>query len=583
MAEWRIAPRAPEAYIAALHDLHPLTAQVLYARGWTDPDEARAFLNGATTPAEPFALGDAARAVERILTAIGRGESIAVYADYDCDGVTAGALLVRTLAALGAQVQIYIPDRFEEGYGLNVQALDRLKAQGVSLVVTVDCGARAHREAQHAHRIGMDLIVTDHHELEGDAIPDACAVVDPKRPDCAYGFKHLAGVGVAFRLAQCLLRTARDAGMARGEVTEASLLDLVAIGTVADVVPLVGENRALVRAGLARLNDKPRLGLQALIQASGLKVGSVDAMRIGFALGPRLNAAGRLESARAAYDLLMCEDPARAAELARYLDRQNSERQSVTTAVATHAERQAMEAQIRSASGENVPSLLFAASPDYNVGVIGLAAARLVEKYHRPAVIVGVGGDEARGSCRSVNGFDITRALDECRHLLLKHGGHEAAAGFTARADALDALRERLGAIVEQWRPAGGWQRLIRADAEIALDQVDERAITELQRLEPHGQGNPRPTFVVRNAVVTGARRVGRAEGENEPPHLQLRVADTRRVTWDVIAWRMGDRIGELAIGASVDLACQLGINEWNGERRLQLEVQDLRRPVAGS
>ena len=581
MTEWRIAPRAPEAYIAALHDLHPLTAQVLYARGWTDPDEARAFLNGATTPAEPFALGDVGRAVERILAAIGRVESIAVYADYDCDGVTAGALLVRTLAALGAQVQIYIPDRFEEGYGLNVQALDRLKAQGVSLVVTVDCGARAYREAQHARQIGIDLVITDHHELEDDVVPDACAVVDPKRPDCAYGFKHLAGVGVAFRLAQCLLRTARGAGMARGEVTEAALLDLVAIGTVADVVPLVGENRALVRAGLVRLNDKPRPGVRALIQAAGLKVGSVDATRIGFALGPRLNAAGRLESARAAYDLVMCEDPTRAAELASLLDRQNSERQNATAAVTAHAERQIAHA--RSASGDDVPGLLFAASPDYNVGVIGLAAARLAEKYHRPAIVVGIGGDEARGSCRSVNGFDIIRALDECRHLLLKHGGHEAAAGFTARADVLDALCERLGAIAEQRRPASGWQRLIRADAEIPLDQVDERAIAELQRLEPHGQGNPRPTFVVRNAVVTSARRVGRAEGENESPHLQLRVTDARRVTWDAIAWRMGSRIGELVIGESVDLACQLGINEWNGEKRLQLEVQDVRRPAAGS
>ncbi|MCS6847561.1 MAG: single-stranded-DNA-specific exonuclease RecJ, partial [Anaerolineae bacterium] len=549
MAEWKIAPRAPDDYLAALSDLHPLTAQVLYARGLADPDAARAFLLGAYAPVDPFALQDMPRAVERILAAITNGESIAVYADYDCDGVTAGALLVRTLASLGARVQIYIPDRFEEGYGLNAQALDRLHAQGVSLVVTVDCGARAHAEARHAREIGLDLIVTDHHELEDDAVLDAFAVVDPKRPDCAYGFKQLAGVGVAFRLAQCLLRRARDAGLPRGDVTEGSLLDLVAIGTVADVVPLVGENRALVRAGLERMNSQPRVGLQALIQAAGLKPGSVNASRIGFALGPRLNAAGRLEHAQAAYDLLTCDDPARAAELAGALNRQNSERQSVTAAVAENAERQVMEAHARSGDDAPAPPLLFAASPDYHVGVIGLAAARLVEKYHRPVVVATINGEEARGSCRSINGFDITAALDECADLLLKHGGHEAAAGFTARADALEALRARLCDIARDRQPAGGWARVIQADAEVALAEVDARAITELQQLEPHGQSNPKPTFVVRGAVVSGLSRVGRAEGNAPPPHLQLRVTDARRTTWDAIAWRMGDRAQELTIG----------------------------------
>ncbi|GIV84141.1 MAG: single-stranded-DNA-specific exonuclease RecJ [Candidatus Roseilinea sp.] len=576
MTEWKIAPRAPESYFAALSDLHPLTAQVLYARGLTDPAVARAFLLGEYAPVNPFGLQDMPRAVERILAAIANGESIAVYADYDCDGVTAGALLVRTLTSLGAQAHVYIPDRFEEGYGLNAQALDRLRAQGVSLVVTVDCGARAHAEAQHARAIGLDLIITDHHELEGGAIPDAYAVVDPKRQDCAYGFKQLAGVGVAFRLAQCLLRQARDAGRSRDNISEASLLDLVALGTVADVVPLVGENRALVRAGLERINRWPRIGVQALIQAAGLKPGSVNAGRIGFALGPRLNAAGRLEHAQAAYDLLMCDDPARAAELAGALNRQNNERQSVTAAVAESAERQVMEAHARSGDDAPAPPLLFAASPEYHAGVIGLAAARLLEKYHRPAIVVSVNGDESRGSCRSVNGFDITAALDRCADLLLKYGGHEAAAGFTARTDALDPLRQRLSTIARQHQPAGGWVRTIPADAELNLVEVNPRALAELQLLEPHGQGNPKPTFVVRRVVVSDLRRVGKAEND-APPHLQLRVTDARRVTWDAIAWRMGDRIRELAAGAQVDLACQLDVNEWNGESRLQLEVLDFR------
>ncbi|MFC1464776.1 MAG: single-stranded-DNA-specific exonuclease RecJ [Candidatus Brachytrichaceae bacterium NZ_4S206] len=582
MAEWKIAPRAPDAYFAALGDLHPLTTQVLYARGLTDPDAARAFLSGGYAPVDPFTLQDMPRAVERILSAIANGESIAVYADYDCDGVTAGALLIRTLTALGARAQIYIPDRFEEGYGLNAQALDRLQAQGISLVVTVDCGARAHAEARHARGIGLDLIVTDHHELEDDAIPDAYAVVDPKRSDCTYGFKHLAGVGVAFRLAQCLLRRAREARMPRNNAAEASLLDLVALGTVADVVPIVGENRALVRAGLERMNRQPQIGVQALIQAAGLKPGSVNASRIGFALGPRLNAAGRLEHAQAAYDLLTCDDPARAAMLADALNRQNSERQSVTAAVAESAERQVMEAHARSGDDAPAPPLLFAASPEYHLGVIGLAAARLVEKYHRPAIVASINGEEARGSCRSVNGFDITAALDTCADLLLKHGGHEAAAGFSTRTDALDALRERLSDIARRQQPEGGWTRIIQADAEVALAEVNHRAIVELQRLEPHGQGNPKPTFVVRGAVVSDLRRVGRAENGTLPPHLQLRVTDARRVTWDAIAWRMGNRIQELTAGVPVDLACQFEVNEWNGESRLQLEVLDFRAASGG-
>jgi single-stranded-DNA-specific exonuclease len=575
MAEWKISPPAPPEYLAALRDLHPLTAQILYARGLTDAEAAYRFMSSTPDPVDPFAFADMERAVARILAAVGRDEPIAVYADYDCDGVTAGALLVRTLISLGARAQIYIPDRFEEGYGLNVQALDKLKAQGVGLVITVDCGVRAHREAQHARSLGLDLIVTDHHELEADSLPDAFAVIDPKRPDCPYQFAHLAGVGVAFRLAQCLLRTARAAGLPINSVTEASLLDLVALGTVADVVPLVGENRALVRAGLERLNCAPRLGLQHLIQVAGLRVGALDAMRVAFALAPRLNAAGRLENARAAYDLLMCEDPAQAAALAAQLDRQNSERQQVMAAIAADAEQRAI-AQHPADEGD-LPAVLFAASPDYNIGVVGLAAARLAEKFHRPAVVVGICGDEARGSCRSVAGFDIIAALDRCSDLLIKHGGHAAAAGFTARADALDALQARLRAIAELEQPEGGWQRVLQADAEVALDQIDARAIADLQRLEPHGQGNPPPTLVVRAATVAAVRRVGRANGQGDQPHLQLRLTDARRTTWDAIAWRMGERAGEIAEGATISLVCRLSAGARNGQPRLELEVLDFR------
>ena len=572
MAEWSIAPTAPPDYVAALSDLHPLVAQVLYARGFVNPEDARAFVSDTPAQVDPFALADVGDAVIRILTGIAEGEQIAVYADYDCDGVTAGALLMHTLNGLGANAHIYIPDRFEEGYGLNARALERLKAQGINLVITVDCGARAHEEARYARSLGLDLIITDHHELEGGVVPEAVAVVDPKRPDCRYPFKHLAGVGVAFRLAQCLLRIGRSAGMPVYGVSEGSLLDLVAIGTVADVVPLVGENRALVRAGLQKLNRAPRLGLRALIEAAGLRVGAVDAARIGFALAPRLNAAGRLENARKAYDLLMTEDPIQAAVLASWLDWQNSERQQVMADIAADAEQ-----RVRAQYGDELPAVLFAASPDYNIGVIGLAASRLAEKFHRPSVVVGICGDEARGSCRSIEGFDIIAALDRCRDLLLKHGGHAAAAGFTARADALHLLHAQLSAIAAEQQPAGGWQRVLRADAEVTLEQIDAQAIADLRRLEPHGQNNPPPTLMVRAATVTSVRRTGRNNGQGDQPHLQLRLTDARRVTWDAIAWRMGERAGELSEGATVSLMCRLSTGTRDNQPSLRLEVLDFR------
>jgi single-stranded-DNA-specific exonuclease len=567
-ADWIITPPAPPAFTAALRDVHPLTAQVLHARGFNDPAAARAFLAGDVPPVDPFALRDMPAAVERILLAIQHAEQIMLFGDYDCDGVTSCALLTHTLRGLGATVDVYIPDRFEEGYGLNTAALDRLKAQGTGLVVTVDCGARAVREAAHARAIGLDLIITDHHELEPDAIPQAIAMVDPMRPDCPYPFKQLAGVGVAFRLAQCLLRRAREQGLPRA-VTEASLLDLVAIGTIADVVALVGENRPLVRAGLRQINTAPRPGVLALVQAASLRAGEVNAGRVGFALGPRLNAAGRLESARAAYELLVCEDRAAAISHAARLDQQNSERQAVTARVARDAEQQAL--------AERGAALLFAASDEYSPGVIGLAAARLVEKHYRPAVVVSTGGGEARGSCRSVPGFHMTKALDECRDLLIKHGGHAAAAGFSMDAARVHELRARLNALIERDQPADGWLREVRADGDVPMGDLSPQIFGELEHMEPHGMGNPKPAFVVRGARVLRVDRMGKAEPGQAPPHLRLRLGDGRRAPWDAVAWRMGERASELRQGAEIDAVVQFDVNEWNGERRLQLEVKDFR------
>jgi single-stranded-DNA-specific exonuclease len=571
-ADWIISPHAQQEFFTALPGLHPLTAQTLFARGFVDPTQAAAFLKAEVPRVDPFSLQSMDTAVERILQAIGNSENLAVYGDYDCDGVTACALLMTTLQALGAKAQPYIPDRFEEGYGLNSGALDKLKALGVSLVITVDCGVRAVKEAAHAKQIGLDLIVTDHHELEDNTLPDAFAVINPKRFDCRYGFKYLAGVGVAFRLAQCLLRTHRDCTGQSVALKERELLDLVAIGTVADIVSLTGENRSLVRAGIEQMNDSPRMGVKALLQAA--RIMQVDAGRIGFGLGPRLNAAGRLEHALAAYELLMTNDRAKADDLAQHLNLQNEQRQSVTAQMAAAAEGLA----IGNLLAPSLPSLLFAASEEYNSGVIGLAAARLVEKHYRPSVVVSISNGEARGSCRSVHGFDITEALDECRELLLKHGGHAAAAGFTARTECLGELQARLSAIASMAQPTDGWKRALKIDGEVRLSAINWKAVRELEQLEPHGMGNPRPVFVARGVRVLGAQRMGKAEAKQGAPHLKLKLKDNgdrASAVWDAVMWRAGERIKELNPGDVIDVAFQVEATSWNGEQRLQLDVRD--------
>jgi single-stranded-DNA-specific exonuclease len=573
--DWVITPDAPTAFLNGLDGIHPLVAQVLWARGLRDAERALAFMGADAGTCDPFAFADIGPAAERILRAAGAGEPIAIYGDYDCDGVTACALLQSTLTLLGANARVYIPDRFEEGYGLNSAALDKLKAEGIGLVVTVDCGARAMAEAQHAREIGLDLVVTDHHELDAGALPAALAVVNPKRADCAYPFKQLAGVGVAYRLAQCLLQSAsRATGRA---FDDTALLDLVAIGTVADVVPLIGENRQLVRDGLRRINAEPRAGVRYLAAAARARLGAITAQTIGFALAPRLNAAGRIDTALDAYHLMSTDDESVASQIALRLNERNEQRQRVTADV-THG------AETLAAAGGDIAELplLFAVSDSYNAGVIGLAAARLVERYYKPAVVVATHMGEARGSCRSVEGFHITAALDECKPLLSRHGGHAAAAGFSTPAVCLDELRQRLLDIARREQPEGGWTRALHLDAEVHLHKLSWESFDQLGRLEPHGMANPRPAFAARGAVVQSIRRVGKTPGPPDAPpapgpHLQLRLKDSRGATWDAIGWRMGERAAGLSSGAKIDLAFQIDVNEWNGEKKLQLVLQDFR------
>ncbi|HET7087273.1 MAG TPA: single-stranded-DNA-specific exonuclease RecJ [Anaerolineae bacterium] len=557
---WEIAPRAPAGHFALLPDLPPLLVQVLYNRGLKEPGPIAEFLGDDAPPADPFLLKGMGDAVVRLRRAIVQNEPIAVYGDYDVDGVTATALLTQALRGWGANVTPYIPDRFEEGYGLNAGALGKLSAQGAQVVVTVDCGARALDEVAHANRLGLDVIVTDHHEPEGDRLPAARALINPKQPGCPYPDKHLAGVGLAFRLAQALAwELARDGSSLPFPIDD--LLDLVALGTVADLAPLVGENRDMVRRGLRLMNAGSRPGVVALCNVAGQQPGELDAGSIGYSLGPRLNAAGRVEHARAAYQLLVSPSVEQAAQFAYQLNEQNRERQRLTAEMVDAAAAQAL-------AGDPEAPILFAASAGFSPGVIGLAASRLVEVYHRPAIVMSVGEGEARGSARSIPQFHITHALDECKDLLVKHGGHAAAAGFSVALDCIDELKARLTSIAAARQAEGDWSPVLKADALVRLSTLTYEMVRHLARLEPYGMQNPQPVFVSRDIRVRGVRAL------KDGAHLKLTLLDENGRNWDAIAFRMGDRLNYVT--DTIDVVYTVELNTWNGEQRLQLNIKDL-------
>jgi single-stranded-DNA-specific exonuclease len=503
-----------------------------------------------------------AEAVHRIRFALDHSQPIAVYGDYDVDGVTATALLAQVLRALGGDVRPYIPNRFDEGYGLNIEALDSLKSEGARLVITVDCGIRSPSEAEHAREIDLDLIITDHHHPSDGDLPPALAIINPKVPGDTYPDKNLAGVGVAYKLAEAL-----SADSSRSTLD--GVLDLVALGTVADLAPLIGENRGLVRRGLETIRQATRQGLLSLAAVSAMQIGKTTASQIGFVLGPRLNAAGRLKSAKAALELLLTADPMRAGLLAQELEANNQERQAVTRETQIKAEALAT-------ADDSDPALLFAADESFNPGVVGLAASRLVDAYYRPAVVAAKGPDETRGSCRSIPEFHITDALDKCAELLVRHGGHAAAAGFTVKNEKLPELVARLKDLAQAELGSLELRPILSADMELALSALNFELLEELGQLEPTGYGNREAVFISRKAKVKSSRVVG-ADGR----HLKLILQDERGITTDAIGFRLGPLQPDLP--PRVDLAYTLESNAYNGRTTLQLNIKDVRAPGAST
>ena len=555
---WARLP-APPVGFARTMGLPPFQAHLLYNRGLRRPAEAEVFLKpDETLLNDPSLLPDMDAAVARLRIALQRGETVGVFGDFDTDGITGTALLARALGDLDAAVVTYLPDRVAEGHGLSERALLQLRESGVTLLLTVDCGATAVDEVRLASSLGIDTIVTDHHVLHG-VLPEAVALIDAWRPESRYPYPHLTGVGMAFKLAQALYQ---DLGRTWPE----DLLELVALGTVADVGPLTGENRYLVKEGIERLNATAHPGIRALMDSAGVKPGSLDTESLSFGLIPRLNVAGRLAHPRTSLELLTATNAETAEALAQQLSVKNSERQMLTERGVEEARSQLEEEIARS----GVPLLIVVASESWALGILGLIAGRLAEQYHRPAVAISVGDEVSRASARSISEFDIENALTECRDLLLRFGGHPRAAGFTAETSSLTEVKHRLQATAEERLRGVELVPRIDIDCEVSPALLAGGTFDFIQTLAPFGEGNPAPVFLTRNARVLEARQVG-----SDSRHLKMRLWHSG-AAWDAIAFRQGDRISEAE--ERIDLVYNVGLNDWGHTPRLELTVLDFRR-----
>jgi single-stranded-DNA-specific exonuclease len=547
--------------------LHPIAARILAARGHAEPAAAEAFLAArlADLP-DPFTMKGMAAAVERIARAVELGERIAAYGDYDVDGVTSTVLLAGFLRAAGADVVTYTPHRLVEGYGLNTGAVEKLAARGVRLVVSLDCGITSVEEVRAASALGLDTVVVDHHTVPVE-LPAAVAILNPHQPGCAYPSKELAAVGVTFALVMALRKALRERGRfgaARPEPNLKDALDLVALGTVADVVPLTGANRILVRWGLEQVARTRRPGLRALKRVAGLAEGApVTAGQIGFRLGPRINAAGRLDDAGRGVRLLLDADEAQGRALAEELDRENQARQEIERRMLEEALADAAAALARGARG------LVLSREGWHPGVVGIVAARVAERFHRPAVLVGLADGVGKGSGRSIEGFHLYDALAACQGHLARFGGHRHAAGVTVEPARLPAFREAFEAHAAAALSEEDLVPRCRIDGWIDLAEATARAAEDLEKLGPYGAGHPEPVFALR-APVGRCRTVGAGQA-----HLKLTVGKGL----DAIGFGLGERAA-LCQG-EVELAGSLGFDDWDGGKRLQLKLKDLR--AAGS
>lgn len=550
---WNLLPPIPADHPINSYGLSGLTAQLLYNRGLTEPPQIEQFLKAdKRLSGDPLLIPDMHQAIARTYQALLSGENIAVYGDFDADGITGTALLTQGLEALGGKVTPYIPHRLREGHGLNSNALEHLQQQGISLVITVDCGITDISQATKAKKKGLDIIITDHH-TPLDELPPAIATINPKRADSSYPFPELAGVGVAFKLLQALYQS-----MGKEEQLD-GLLDLVALGTVADMVPLLGENRYLVKQGLKLMNSQPRLGIREMVLLSGASADSLTAEDISWVLAPRLNAIGRLEHALSSYKLMITDSSKEARDIAIILQQKNVERQRLTTKALALAREQIL--------AKGILPILIASSSDYSPGIVGLVAGRLTDEFYRPSIVIKTNDSYSTGSCRSIPEFNIIQALNQCRNLLSHFGGHSRAAGFTLPTKNLVYLEQQLQQMAATELDGIDLCPKLDIDAQTTLYQLGGATYQAIQELAPFGQGNPQPIFLSRSVEVFDCQVMG-----NNGEHLRLKLKQNG-VTWDAVAFRLGSYLTEVYSG--IDIVYNLKLEKWHGQERLRLNILD--------
>ncbi|KAB2834352.1 MAG: single-stranded-DNA-specific exonuclease RecJ [Candidatus Brocadia sp.] len=569
---WVFSPpnRPLQTEIASKLKISPLLAQVLVNRGIVDVASARSFLQPQIAAlGDPSLLPDIEKASIRINEAMRAGESIVIYGDYDVDGLSATALMYRCLKLLGAQVSYYIPERLEEGYGLNADAIQKLSEGGADVILTVDCGINACREADIARACGIDLIITGHHR-PGQEIPNAFAVVNPKLHAPHHIFRDLSGVGIAFKLAWAIGQFLSPQKKVSPEFKDflLSAVGLVALGTIADVVPLVGENRIVTKYGLSALQHTEIPGLRALLDIADLSSIKLDAFHVGYRLGPRLNAPGRIGKAGIVVELLTTTCKERAAEIANFLERENKRRQEIQVDIMASARKKVMHEL-----NLDETTAIVLADQAWHPGIVGIIASKIVEEFNRPTVMIAVADDIGHGSARSIPSFHILEALESCRNKLLSVGGHAQAAGLKIHPDNINEFRDMLNRATSQKLCKTDLVRVLNLDAEITLSMLSKAVVTELARLSPHGEGNPIPLFAATNVKVVGQpRRIG-TKGQ----HLSFYVRQGE-VAIRAVAFGMGEQIDRLGQnGRTCSLAFTVKINTWMDSEQLELEVKDVK------
>jgi single-stranded-DNA-specific exonuclease len=546
--------------LARWFNISDISAALLANRNIIDIEEAERFFNPTLEHLnDPFLMTDMREAVDRIMQAIEGKEKILIYGDYDVDGTTSTVILKKALQLIGADVSYYIPERLKDGYGLREDAMDMARQHGVHLIISVDTGIRAQQVVEYAKSLGLDVIITDHH-LPEEGLPKARAVLNPKRPDCNYPEKNLAGVGVAFKLAQALLMKTEQARFIE------SFVKIAAIGTIADIVPLTGENRVIAKYGLAGLRHPKNYGLRALLEVVGLNNNkAISGSDVGFKIGPRINAVGRLAGASAAVDLFDAPDLQTAMELAQAMNTQNATRQQIEAETL----KQALE-QLESSPELRAARVAVIAGEGWHRGVIGIVASKVVERLHRPTIIISIEDGYGYGSGRSIQAFHLLNGLESCGELFERFGGHSHAAGVTLRTENIAELRRRLNAYAQTVLPEEDLVPIVPVDYELPLRQATLETLDEINRLEPFGSGNPQPIFATYGAQVVERPRVLKDK------HLKLKVMQGGR--WiDCIWWGAGERAADIFAGDTVNIAYNLSENDYNNNKHIQLILKDLK------